>query len=164
LIVVSIQGTANIEELETDLDFPRVKTSLCGTANTNDGCEIHQGFWNALLDVQVTVKANVVSALKSNPGYKVISTGHSLGGAVGALVGTVLRNAGINVDIVRAPSHRHLLANWQSQYTYGQPKLGTVDISNYIQNQAPSKGSNYRVTHYNDIIPSLPPHLVEDWE
>jgi len=148
LIVISIQGTANIEDLETDLDFPRVKTSLCGTFNTNDGCEIHQGFWNALLDVQVAVKANVVNALKAHPGYNVVATGHSLGGAVGALVGTSLRNAGISVDI----------------YTYGQPKLGTVDISNYIQNQAPSKGSNYRVTHYNDLVPSLPPHLVDNWD
>ncbi|TVY43425.1 Lipase [Lachnellula subtilissima] len=131
------------KDMQTDLDFPRVKTSMCGTANPNDGCEIHQGFWKALLDVQVDVKASVVNALKSHPNYKVVATGHSLGGAVGALVGAMLRTAGINTDI----------------YTYGQPKLGTADISNYIQNQAPAKGSNYRVTHYNDLIPSLPPHL-----
>lgn len=75
---------------------------MCGTANQNDGCEIHEGFWHALLDVQVYVKASVVNALRAHHNYKVIATGHSLSGAVGALVDAMLRAAGINADIVCA--------------------------------------------------------------
>ncbi|TVY82331.1 Lipase [Lachnellula suecica] len=151
LVVVSIQGTAirsNPIDIVTDIDAIRVNTDLCGNTTANDGCEIHQGFWNAMNDVQDIVKSTIAGALATHPNYTVISTGHSLGGAVAALLGATLRNNGTNVDI----------------YTYGQPKLGTVDVSNFIQNQAPSKGSNYRVTHFNDIVPQLPPHSIDDWD
>jgi hypothetical protein len=39
-----------------------------------------------------------------------------------------------------------------------------VDISNYIQSQAPGNGSNYQITHYNDVVPQLPEHSVGDWD
>lgn len=44
------------------------------------------------------------------------------------------------------------------QYTFGQPKLGNADISNFVQGQAPSLGNNFRVTHFNDVVPQLPEH------
>ena len=40
----------------------------------------------------------------------------------------------------------------------GPGKFGNADISNYIQGQAPAKGNNYRVTHFNDVVPQLPEH------
>jgi putative lipase involved disintegration of autophagic bodies len=107
LVVASIQGTSissNPIDILTDINIIRVNTDLCGTANTNDGCEIHLGFWVAMNDVLDAVKTDVTNVLKTKPGYKVISTGHSLGGAVAALLGAALRNAGTNVDIVRSPT------------------------------------------------------------
>ena len=51
------------------------------------------------------------------------------------------------------------------QYTYGQPRLGSRDISLYIQSQAPSRGNNFRVTHTNDIVPQIPPRDLEpEWD
>lgn len=151
LIVISIQGTqakTNLASVLTDLQIDRVNTPLCGTANKNDGCEVHMGFYNAALDVQATVTKAVAAAKAAHPDYKVVATGHSLGAAVSALLATMLRNAGTNVDL----------------YTYGQPHLGTVDISNYIQSQSPSKGTNFRITHFNDVVPQLPPHDLGDWD
>ncbi|KAH8687608.1 Alpha/Beta hydrolase protein [Tricladium varicosporioides] len=151
LIVISIQGTqakTNLASVLTDLQIDRVNTPLCGTANKNDGCEVHMGFYNAALDVQATVTKAVATAKAAHPDYKVVATGHSLGAAVSALLATMLRNAGTNVDL----------------YTYGQPHLGTVDISNYIQSQSPSKGTNFRITHFNDVVPQLPPHDLGDWD
>jgi len=46
------------------------------------------------------------------------------------------------------------------KYTFGQPHVGSADINNYIQNQAPAQGSNYRATHTTDVVPQLPEH---DW-
>jgi hypothetical protein len=110
LIVVATQGTAlssNPIDLLTDIDIIREKTTLCGAANTNDRCEIHSGFYGAMKDVQDIIKSTVALAKAANPTYQIITAGHSLGAAVGALLGTYMRNQGDLVDI----------------YTYGQPHL-----------------------------------------
>ena len=103
----------------------------------------------------------VTAAAKANPTYKIVATGHSLGGAVAALLGAILRNDGNIVDIVREV----LLCNYRTstynfKYTFGQPHVGNADINNYIQNQAPTQGNNYRATHTTDVVPQLPEY---DW-
>ncbi|KAF8858930.1 alpha/beta-hydrolase [Acephala macrosclerotiorum] len=151
LIIVAIQGTSiasNPIDILTDINLIRDKTDLCGTANTNDGCEIHSGFWQATNDVFPLVELNVKLALALHPDYQIVMTGHSLGGAVAALLGAKLRNCGKSVDI----------------YTFGQPHLGSVDVSHYIQSQAPAYGSNYRITHTNDVVPQLPEHNWDSWD
>lgn len=104
MIVVAFQGTEifddNPADILTDIDLVRVKTNFCGTANTNDGCEIHMGFKNAATDVQDVVSGAVTAALASHPGYRVVVTGQSLGGAVAALTATLLRNSGQVTDLV----------------------------------------------------------------
>jgi predicted lipase len=109
MIVVAFQGTAlfdgNPADIITDIDFDRVKTNFCGAANKNDGCEIHEGFRNAAIDAQDVVKRAVATALTTRPGYKVVVTGHSLGGAVAALTATLLRNAGQVTDLVSPVLH-----------------------------------------------------------
>jgi thioesterase domain-containing protein len=42
----------------------------------------------------------VATAQQQFPNFKVVSTGHSLGGALATLAGAVLRSRGLNVDIV----------------------------------------------------------------
>ena len=49
------------------------------------------------------VTAAVTKAVAANPTYKIVSTGHSLGAAVAALLGVMLRNDGHTVDIVNIP-------------------------------------------------------------
>lgn len=109
LIVVSIQGTSissNPIAVLTDLDVDRDRTSICGSANKNDGCEIHGGFLNAAMDSLSPVKTAVANAKTAHPDYKIVTTGHSLGGAVAAILGALLRNSGNIVDIVRPPFPR----------------------------------------------------------
>ncbi|KUJ18390.1 alpha/beta-hydrolase [Mollisia scopiformis] len=149
LIIVSIQGTSiasNPIDALTDLNIARSKTTLCGKANTVDGCLIHDGFWQAANDVLPIVETTINISLAMNPDFKIVTTGHSLGAAIAALLGAKLRDDGHIVDM----------------YTFGQPSVGAVDVSNYIENQAPAQGNNYRVTHYNDVVPQLPEHNL-DW-
>ncbi|CAG8978273.1 hypothetical protein HYALB_00010225 [Hymenoscyphus albidus] len=152
VVVGSFQGTKpgdnNIEDLMTDFDIKGVKTDLCGTANTSDGCLAHQGFYEAAKDASGPVTVAIKEVLEKHPEYRVVMSGHSLGAALAALVGTMMRNEGMVVDI----------------YTYGQPHLGTQDLSLSIQNQAPKLGNNFRVTHFDDAVPKLPPHKFGGWD
>jgi hypothetical protein len=88
------------------------------------------------------VLAAISTAQKQYPDYKVIATGHSLGGALASLAAGVLRSQGTTVDL----------------YTYGAPKIGLEGISEYLTNT--TYGATFRVTHKNDPIPKLPPALL----
>lgn len=45
----------------------------------------------------------VKQAAAANPSYKIVSTGHSLGGAIAAFAAAELRNSGYTVDMVCCP-------------------------------------------------------------
>lgn len=102
------------------------------------GCTAHRGFWQSWLDARTDVLRAITTATKSHPSYKITTTGHSLGGAIATLAAAHLRNAGYPVTL----------------YSFGAPRIGGSKISDYITNQA---GGNYRVTHWNDPVPRLPP-------
>lgn len=86
--------------------------------------------------------AVIKKAQAEYPSYKVIATGHSLGGALAILAAGVLRSQGITIDL----------------YTYGAPKVGLASLADYITDT--SKGATYRVTHKADPVPKLPPALL----
>jgi hypothetical protein len=44
------------------------------------------------------------------------------------------------------------------QYNYGQPRIGNLALADFITSE--TSGSNYRVTHSDDIVPKLPPELL----
>ncbi|KAH6955546.1 hypothetical protein HG530_008693 [Fusarium avenaceum] len=131
-IVVSFRGSSNIRNWLTNLDFDQDDCSL------TSGCGVHSGFQNAWTEISGQATAAVAKALKANPSFKVISTGHSLGGAVATLAAANLRVGGTPVDI----------------YTYGSPRVGNAQLSAFISNQA---GGEYRITHAKDPVPRLPP-------
>lgn len=64
------------------------------------GCQVHQGL-DYYQTVAATLKAQIDSAQKTYPGYTLVVTGHSLGGALAMLGGTDLHNQGYTLTIVR---------------------------------------------------------------
>jgi pimeloyl-ACP methyl ester carboxylesterase len=89
------------------------------------------------------VKDQVVSALadmvKAYPTYKIIFTGHSMGGAVATYaVADFRKNLGYDIDL----------------YTFASPRVGNQEFVEYVSNQP---GTHYRVTHLDDIVPRVPP-------
>jgi len=86
--------------------------------------------------------AAITQARAEHPDYKIVATGHSLGGALASLAAGVLRSQGVTVDL----------------YTYGAPKVGLEGVSKYLSRT--DMGLNFRVTHKNDPVPKLPPALL----
>ena len=136
LIVLSFRGSRSVRNWLTNLNFPVAPTTICAT------CTSSIGFWQSWLEAQTNVLAAIKTAQKQYPDYKVIATGHSLGGALASLAAAVLRAQGTTVDL----------------YTYGAPKVGLQGLSDFLS--ATGKGETYRVTHKNDPVPKLPPALL----
>lgn len=94
LVVLSFRGSSDISNWEANLDFKLTDVDLC------DGCQAHNGFWDSWNTVSDEVTSQIDSAMSDNSGYKLVVTGHSLGGALAALAGTALRNSGHTLDLV----------------------------------------------------------------
>lgn len=101
---------------------------------------MHTGFAAAWVEVGSSVLSGVAAAKAANPGYSIVATGHSLGGAVATLAAAYLRKAGNAVDL----------------YTFGSPRVGNSAFADFVSAQA---GSEIRVTHVDDPVPRLPPLL-----
>lgn len=84
----------------------------------------------------------MTAALKTttaaNPGYKIVFTGHSLGGAVATVAAAKARKLGYAADL----------------YVYGSPRIGNEAFARFVTDQP---GRNYRVTHTTDPVPRIPP-------
>jgi hypothetical protein len=131
-IVLSVRGSNNIRNFITDVVFTWTDCPFVSD------CKVHKGFGAAWDEISAAAQSAVTTALNANPGYRVIATGHSLGGAVATLGAVYMRQAGRQVDV----------------YSYGSPRVGNDKFANFVSNQA---GGEFRVTHTEDPVPKLPP-------
>ena len=136
LIVLSFRGSRSVRNWLTNIKFPVIPTTFCLT------CATSTGFWTSWLEAQSNVLSAISEAQAQYPSYRVVATGHSLGGALASIAAGVLRSRGTTVDL----------------YTYGAPKIGLEGVSRYLS--ATDKGQTFRVTHKADPVPKLPPALL----
>ncbi|KAI1103243.1 alpha/beta-hydrolase [Jackrogersella minutella] len=136
LIVASIRGSSSIRNWISDLAFILVPCDLVS------GCLAHAGFLTAYSEIADELLAALKSAKAAQPSYKIVFTGHSLGGAVSTIAAANARNAGFDVDL----------------YTYGSPRVGNTAFVKFVSDQP---GAEYRVTHVDDPVPRLPPIILD---
>lgn len=134
-IVVAYRGSQSIRNW-----FTNAQILLEPMPGWCPGCAVHVGFLDAFREEQATVVDSVTRLVKENPGYKLVITGHSLGGAIATIAATELRKHGLQVSLV----------------TYGSPRVGNEALAKFIS----ASGANFRVTHLNDPIPRLPPLTI----
>ncbi|KAF2434086.1 alpha/beta-hydrolase [Tothia fuscella] len=114
------------------------------------GCAAAKGYSEAFGEVNTTV-INAVIALRrdaNRSGYQVVTTGHSLGGAVSTFAALELRRMGIPVHAA----------------SFGMPRTANPQLADFISAQDANPNPNvnpqqrnYRVIHRGDFIPdSLP--------
>ncbi|CZS98256.1 related to Lipase [Rhynchosporium graminicola] len=133
LIVVSFAGSgATIRNWLANFSLIQIAYVGCKS------CTVHSGFAKGWAERRTVILDAVETALVAHPDFKVVITGHSIGGAVGTLAAAELRGMGINADI----------------YSYGSPRVGNAAFANFVTAQP---GGDFRMTHENDPVAQIPP-------
>ncbi|KXN65442.1 alpha/beta-hydrolase, partial [Conidiobolus coronatus NRRL 28638] len=137
-IIISFRGSQNIANWIGNINILFTNANLPSPFQNAD---IHSGF-NKMTNVLLpSVESALKSAISKYPSYKVIFTGHSLGGAIATL--TAYRLAQKNV------------IGWDrvNLITYGQPRVGDPDFASFL-NTKPMYST--RVTSYADLVAISP--------
>ncbi len=121
---ISVRGTDNFKNAKLDAKYIKEYNSLLGIY-------IHKGFNDSAFDVYKSLVS------KLNKDYELRFTGHSLGGAIAAILMTMFKESGFNVG---------------KGITFGQPK--------FTNRKGMKKYGNLpllRVVHDDDPVPLVPP-------
>uniref|UniRef100_A0A061RNW9 Alpha beta-hydrolase n=1 Tax=Tetraselmis sp. GSL018 TaxID=582737 RepID=A0A061RNW9_9CHLO len=127
---------ADLRGWQTDFDLPWPRA---------EGCRVHSGFFGAYnaSTLRPFVSHNVERLLEAHEGAPVTVVGHSLGGALASLCAAEL--AAGHLVPGRSPEV-HLM-------TLGSPRVGNEAFAEFVDRAV---SSSLRVTHMNDVVPSLP--------
>ena len=120
---IAVRGTANIENAMVDL---ALKLVLDKSINIS----LHRGFSNAARQLYTELKPFL------KKGYRINTTGHSLGGAVALILAAILDDDGFKVNQV---------------ITFGQPKVTNLSGASSLDSL-----DIIRVVTPKDIVPLLP--------
>ena len=145
VIYVSFRGSASLNNwLTTNIDVASSKYPHC------DECRVHSGFYDAALAVFPDVLSEVQRLRALYPAYKVLVTGHSLGGALSHITALELQAASIgNLEL----------------YTFGSPRVTNTELAEYSTAVLPTAS---RVTHDKDMVVHTPgsifyTHMAGEW-
>lgn len=94
LIILSFRGSTSLGNWIGNVNIDFATWSQCG------GCTVHSGFLQSWTDSKDKVTTALKSAISQNPGFAVIATGHSLGGAISTLAVADLRSQGMSIGLV----------------------------------------------------------------
>ncbi|HEX2701121.1 MAG TPA: lipase family protein [Acidimicrobiales bacterium] len=166
VVIVSYRGTepTNIVNWLTDVDINPEKVSIPfpGSDGTFD---VHGGFYRNVRATRFEVVATVERALDGKsvrPGgppmpnacEALYLTGHSLGGALAAMLG---------VMVVAERDYEPFARRLRAVYTYGQPMVGAPDLA-AASDRDPFLGRNViRYVYGNDVVTRLPPRATGDF-
>ncbi|KAI0310093.1 alpha/beta-hydrolase [Amylostereum chailletii] len=153
-IVVSLRGSSSVTDFLTDVEIALTPMNIVGVNPPGD-THVHFGFQTAWNSVAAGVLSTVKAQLAAHPGYTLVSSGHSLGGALSSLVGITLQ--------------QNFPGTTTRMYTYGQPRTGDPNYAAFVNSNF---GDNaFRSVHTFDGVPTLIPeaigykhHAFEYWQ
>lgn len=100
---------------------------------------VHTGFYDGYLSVKNIIETH----LSSQSNKPIVFVGHSMGGALATLAAA------------RAATKQQKV---QGVYTYGAPRIGNTEFTNYLKSTLGEKV--YRFTRGLDIVPHMPPVAI----
>ncbi|KAJ7025698.1 alpha/beta-hydrolase [Mycena alexandri] len=145
-IIVAFRGTVTPANFITDalgmlVDWDTTHSKVLAPAGT----KVHMGFQHAWSTVSEKTVTTVTAELVAHPGYSIVATGHSLGGAMASLAGITLQTVFPNTPV--------------KLYTYGQPRTGNVTYATWV-NAMIGPERCFRVVHTNDGVPTMAPEML----
>lgn len=137
-IVVSFRGTRGTKQI-----FDQALT-LLGTPSIHSGVggKVQRYFQNVFDSLYSGVRYNLKPLIRKYPTYKVVFTGHSLGGATASITSATLVKENI------------LTRDNTLLYTYGMPRVGNKIYAEAHDNLVPQ---SWRVVREGDIVTRFPP-------
>ncbi|KAL8861065.1 MAG: hypothetical protein Q9178_002578 [Gyalolechia marmorata] len=138
MVVLAIRGSISKQNWQADWNMLRGSTDFC------DDCRIHRGFRNSWQEIRDAVMENMKRAVERHPGYRIVVTGHSLGGAVATIAAAELRR----ID--------QRFAGTTELYSFGSPRIANKKAARWFSDQA---RWSWRITSENDVVPRLPPRF-----
>lgn len=130
-IVLSFRGSSNIPNWITNLSVGKTNYAKCS------GCQVHSGFLSAWTGIKGAVHSAIQNLRAAHRDAPIHITGHSLGGAMATLA---------------APDIKESFGAIHALYTYGEPRVGNPEFSNWFKGVVFS----YRIVHQADIVPHIP--------
>ncbi|KAI9292200.1 alpha/beta-hydrolase [Neoconidiobolus thromboides FSU 785] len=140
IIALAFRGTSNIQNWLQNSKF--VLTELYPG---KPGVEVHSGFKLVTDNLFSLYKEDLKTLLEEYPDYKVVVTGHSLGGAISTL------------STIKVKDEFNVSDDKLINVSYGSPRVGNYDFAykyNYMKHSA------LRVTNARDIVPHFPPRSM----
>jgi len=154
-IVVTFRGSSSLTDFLTDGTIYQ-QLFISSGVDAPFGTRVHAGFSNAYNSVALEVIRKVRAALVSYPTYTIVTSGHSLGGALSTLGGISLK--------------QNFPAQAVRTYTYGAPRVGNDVFANWVNAQI-GVDNLFRFIHTNDGVPTMLPtylgyehHATEYWQ
>ncbi|NHA07384.1 lipase family protein [Mucilaginibacter sp. HC2] len=140
-LFIAIRGTASFHEAYTDLKFRTI--GIKGDRSIR----YHKGFYEAVTEC---IDQLVIKLHKFDPDIRIYITGHSLGGAMSAILHTLMSGS----NAFEHNKYAQALKGYRSHscYTFGMPRFGNKEAVNIS-----SPFSFYRE---GDIVPGLPPRFL----
>lgn len=133
-ILVVYRGTTTTTEALLDLASAQVDYPLL----SGDGGGTHEGFTERYIELHPGILQDVEVLLATTEATRVVTTGHSLGGAVATLSAATLAEA-VDVPVL--------------SYTFASPRVGDRDfVARYVDLVA----ETWRVTNPYDLVPGFP--------
>ncbi|TDL21692.1 alpha/beta-hydrolase [Rickenella mellea] len=153
-IIVSFRGSFSIQDFGTDAEIILIPFTSPGVS-ASKGVLAHTGFLTAYNSVASNIISTVKAQLGAHPGYTLVSTGHSLGGALASIGGLSLKS--------------NFPGSSVRMFTFGQPRTGNAAYASLVESVV-GTSNIFRAVHTSDGVPTLIPqavgyrhHAVEFW-
>ncbi|TDL19369.1 alpha/beta-hydrolase [Rickenella mellea] len=150
-IIVSFRGSFSTSDFGTDAEIILIPFSSPGVS-ASKSVLAHTGFLTAYNSVASNIISTVKAQLAAHPGYTLVSTGHSLGGALASLGGLSLKS--------------NFPGSSVRMFTFGQPRTGNAAYASLVESIV-GTSNIFRGTYG---VPTLIPqaigyrhHAVEFW-